>query len=233
MFVSRFVIAAFAATGLAASAHAADITFPAPGPVSTPLAYDWSGFYGGLHVGGDFGGEYSADITNPNSVEEDFDSDGFLGGGQIGFNQQFDQFVVGIEADWSFTDIDGDTSVGLTGLGTGSVDAETNWISTIRGRAGYAFDRVLFYGTAGVAFADVEVSESFTGSSDDNVHTGYVVGAGIEAALNERLSARAEYLYTDFGEEDFSLAGGAVTGDAEADNSIFRIGINYRFGSFR
>lgn len=232
MFVSRFVVTAFAITGFAASASAADLSFPAPSAF-TPAVYDWSGFYGGVHAGGDFGGEYSADFTLPDSFGEDFDSDGFLGGGQIGFNHQFDQFVIGIEADWSFTDIDGDTRVGLTGLGTGGVDAETNWISTIRGRAGYAFDRVLVYGTAGVAFADVEVSESFTGSSDDNVHTGYVVGAGLEAALTERLSARAEYLYTDFGEEEFSLAGGAVTGDADASNSIFRIGINYRFGSFR
>ena len=228
----KFAAVAAGVIGLATPAFAADISVPvvpAPAPAPAPLVYDWTGFYVGVHAGGDIGGEYEADITTPGNVDDKFDSDGFLGGGQIGFNYQMNQFVIGAEADFSFTGIDGDGTIDIPGLGDTAVDAETDWISTIRARLGYAFDNFLVYGTGGIAFANVEVSEGLTGSDDDNTHIGYALGAGIEAGLTQNVSLRAEYLYLDFEEEDISLAGGAVTGDASADNHILRAAINYRF----
>jgi len=218
------------ALGLASPALAADITVPvAPAPAPAPLFYDWTGFYIGVHAGGGVAGEYEADVTTPGDASDDFDSDGFLGGGQVGFNYQMNQFVIGAEADFSFTDIDGDTTLGIPGVGATPLEAETDWFATIRARLGFAFDNFLIYGTGGVAFTDVEVTEGLTGSSDDNTHLGYALGAGIEAGLTQNVSLRAEYLYLDFEEEDISLVGGAVTGDAAATNHILRAAINYRF----
>jgi outer membrane immunogenic protein len=120
---------------LSSAAVAADLPVfsPPPAPMlsTTPIAYNWSGFYIGAHGGWGFG-EGSA---NGNPVE-----DGFVVGGQIGVNWQFNQFVLGIEGDGSFVD-------------WGAVEA----IGTARLRGGFAFDRFLAYGTGGGAFGEDEV----------------------------------------------------------------------------
>jgi len=135
-------------TGAAVAADIPAMSDPAPIYSPTPMAYSWTGFYAGGHVGYGFG-----------------DSDGFVVGGQLGYNWQFNQFVVGAEADAGWADLgDGDS------------------LASIRLRAGLPIDRLLVYGTAGLGFADFDDS-------------GWVAGAGVEYAITDQLSAGLEYLH--------------------------------------
>lgn len=118
---------------LSGAALAADLpTFsppPPPAPMlsTTPIAYNWSGFYVGAHGGWGWG--------SGNGID-----DGFVVGGQIGVNWQFNNFVLGAEGDGSFVD-------------WGDVSA----IGTVRLRGGFAFDRFLAYGTGGAAIGEDDV----------------------------------------------------------------------------
>jgi len=167
----RFAVSASALALLSSIAVAADLPTmvpPPPAPMlsTTPLAYNWSGFYIGGHGGWAFG-------------DGAFD-DGFVVGGQIGVNWQFNNFVVGVEGDGSWADIGGADS-----------------LETIRGRAGLAFDRFLAYGTGGGAFQDF----------DD---LGWVAGAGLEYAFTDFVSAGVEYLHYDFDGDTADVIRGRV-----------------------
>jgi opacity protein-like surface antigen len=122
------------------------------------------------------------------------DAHSFMGGAQIGYNWQFGQFVVGVESDISATDFEG-----------------MNWLATVRGRLGYAWDRVMPYATAGLAIAEIDTP--FVGSSSET-DTGWTAGGGIEVAVSDTISLRAEYLHFDV---------------ADVDGDIVRGGINFRF----
>lgn len=214
------------AGGLAA-AHAADAPRPAPmaAPVyqaPAPLA-DWSGLYLGAHAGWGTG-EVETDIG-------DVDVDGVLGGGLIGFNWQFDpNWVAGVEADFSFSGVDGSENLGTIVFGnqavTARLKAEADWLATIRGRVGYAFDDFMLYGTGGIAFADVDVQASLGAltSSDSNTHVGWTIGGGLETRLAENITGRVEYLYYDFGEETY--LGGI---DADLKLHTVRAAVTYKF----
>jgi outer membrane immunogenic protein len=123
----------------------------------------------------------AAGASNHSSANED--TSGFVGGGQLGYNFQFNRVVLGIEGDISFTDWH-----------------ETDAFGTVRGRLGYAWERVLPYVTAGLAIADSE--------------TGWTAGGGIELAVSDNVSLRGEYLHFDV---------------ADIDGDIVRAGINFRF----
>lgn len=192
--------------------NAADL--PVEPDVFTPAApyedttYNWSGAYLGAMLGyqwGDF------DVQGLGDVE----ADGYVAGGYAGYNFQSGALVFGVEGDLAATDLS-ETSAGTT--------LESELTGSIRGRVGYAFDRILAYGTGGVAFADVTASDGTV--SDDNWHTGYVVGAGIEAAMTENILARVEYLYTDFGDETYNLT---TATNADLSSHTVRAGIGYKF----
>ncbi|MGQ4273296.1 outer membrane beta-barrel protein [Terrihabitans sp. B22-R8] len=169
---------------------------------STPSAPgNWTGFYAGAHLGYGFGDANSAD------------TDGFLIGVQGGYNWQYNAFLVGLEADISYS------GVGYNGLAD---EYEIDWLGTARGRIGYAFDRFVAYGTGGLAWANAEYDSGV--STDSNTHIGWTLGAGVEAAVTQNISAKAEYLYMDFGDESYSGAG-----TIESDLHTVRLGVNYRF----
>ena len=164
-------------------AQAADLAQPAPAPApvadyAAPSVLTWTGFYLGAHAGYGWG-DADTNASDP-------DLDGFLGGAQAGYNYQFDNnIVIGVEGDWSWSGVDGSS---------GGVSSDVDWVSSLRGRLGYAFDRYLVYGTGGVAFANVETSRG--GFSDDNNHTGWAAGAGLEAVLPDTATGRWHYLNT-------------------------------------
>src|SRR5262249_36751144 len=124
-----------------------------------------------------------------------------------------------------------------TSLGAAGCLTRNPWLSTVRGRAGYALDRFLVYGTAGAAFGNVRASFS-NGPASTATEAGWAAGAGVEVALARNWSAKAEYLFV-------KLADGSCTADcAIADasetpvipnvavkfnESIVRGGINYKF----
>jgi outer membrane immunogenic protein len=202
--------------GLATAASAADLpraVHKAPAYVP-PAAYNWTGLYLGLN-----GGYGWADSGFG-------DADGFVGGGQIGYNWQAigSPWVFGLEADIQGTDMDASqTAAGITATG------KVNGFGTIRGRIGYAWDRAMLYGTGGVAFTRTELSvtNGVTTLSDKDWSTGWTLGAGLEYAFWNRWSAKLEYLYVDAGDTTLTLAGIPVTGDYNF--SVVRAGLNYRF----
>jgi outer membrane immunogenic protein len=120
---------------------------------------------------------------------------------------------------------------------TTSLDIKERWIATARGRAGFAYDRWLFYVTGGAAWAQIEqiLSNAILGVtiSDTKTLVGWTAGGGIEGTVLGNLSAKVEYLYADFGSKDYftSLAsGGPAILRKSLNDHIVRVGLNYRFG---
>jgi outer membrane immunogenic protein len=167
----RFAVSASALALLVGAASAADLPppmapMPAPMLAPTPIAYNWSGFYVGAHGGYGWGGGAIAD--------------GFVVGGQVGVNWQWNSFVLGAEGDGSFVDWGGTEAVG-----------------TARLRGGFAFGRFLAYGTGGAAFQDFN-------------DVGWVAGGGGEYALTDNISLGVEYLHYDFGGDESDVVRGRV-----------------------
>lgn len=207
---------------------------PATGPIETYVEparmFSWRGFYAGLNGGYAWG---DSDVTVVSGggagALEAIDPSGFLGGGQIGYNAQFGNFVIGAEADLQGGWVDGDTSGNIAGIGPVAASSELNWLSTVRGRVGFAGDRILIYATGGVAWADMDfaVTDGVTTLSGGDTLTGYALGAGVEWALANNWTAKAEYLYVDL--DDVSLTGGGTTATFDNAFHTMRVGVNYKF----
>lgn len=229
----RKFVAAIALCALPFAANAADLgvrpAYKAPvvAPSHSPM-HDWSGFYLGAH-----GGYAWGELTSANDVTIDHEPSGWLFGGHVGMNWQFNRLVLGIEGDISYTKIDGDDTTTF-GNFTINLDHQMKYLATVRGRIGYAHDRVLAYVTGGAAFAEVvgnvNVVGVVTGSDKVNL-TGWTIGGGLEFALSSNWSVRAEYLYVDFKEATTSIdLGFPFTDDFDMNLSIVRVGATYKFG---
>jgi len=244
--------------GLAAgSAIAADLPVKAPyaAPVMAPQ-FNWNGFYIGAHLGG--GWEHSnSDVFNSSGALTDSigsDRSGVLGGGQIGFNWTFvPRWVVGIEADISGADLKGGVD-GCTVTGCAHSDLKRDLLGTVRGRLGYAWDNMLFYGTGGWAWGHSSTNRTITclgagcpatsnagallgaSVSSSGSDSGWAAGGGIEWAFARQWSAKIEYLHYQFDNigRDFTydlanpLNGGRHIVRKDTDETV-RAGVNYRF----
>ncbi|PIT02973.1 membrane protein [Bradyrhizobium nitroreducens] len=207
--MKRLVVgaAALVAAGWTASAEAADLNYGqrAPYTVNQPLnAYSWAGPY----LGGNIGYEWGSVDNNPSKPS------GFVGGVQAGYNFQNGPFVFGVEGDIQAAGAD-DTFAPWK--------FSNPWFGTLRGRAGYAFSNVLFYGTAGLAFGELR-AQTF-GWSESHTTAGWTIGAGAEVGLTPNWSAKLEYLYIDLSTSQFAITG--VSNGYSA--SVVRAGVNYRF----
>ncbi len=215
-------------------ALAADLPQRAPLP-KAPAAYvpvpvfSWTGFYLGINGGFGFGQSSWTDPTFGSTGN--FNTSGFLVGGTIGANYQIGSFVIGVEGDGDWNDANGTTfAAGCVVVGC---TTKSDWLATVRGRAGFAWDRVLFYGTGGAAFGGVQAAAGGLPFAT-GTQTGWTAGAGVEFAFAPNWTAKVEYLFVDLG--NFSCP--AVScGDPNgfADNvtlkeNIVRAGINYKFG---
>jgi outer membrane immunogenic protein len=214
------VLASLAA--LTGSAAAADLARPVPqpyykAPVAVPV-YNWTGFYIGINGGGGFG-RSTWDTTGGRDIS------GGVVGGTLGYNYQIGQAVFGVEGDIDWADINGTSNtVCPTGCKTGD-----SWLSTVRGRLGYAADRFMPFITGGGAFGDIKASvPGFAGASTDRA--GWTLGAGLEFALTQNWTAKAEYLYVDLGKFNCGVScGGPATDNVSFTTSLVRAGVNYRF----
>src|SRR5262245_28160196 len=228
---SRVLLAGVGLAALIGSAFAADLP-PRynPVPPSTPYlapVYNWTGFYIGINGGGAWGRSDWTAPAFPAFNTGNFDVSGGLVGGTIGYNWQAGNWVYGIEGDIDWADISGSTTFACP---VGCQTSNT-WLGTARGRIGYAYDRFLPYVTGGVAFGDIRARLGVIDVANDT-NVGWTAGAGIEFAVANNWTMKAEYLYVDLG--DFNC--GTVCGvpAAAVDNvsfrtNIFRGGINYRF----
>jgi outer membrane immunogenic protein len=198
------------------AASAADIPRRAapPPPVVAAPVFTWTGAYVGINGGYGWGtSTFSAPFATGS-----FDVSGGLVGGTLGYNYQVGQGVFGLEGDIDWSGIQGSTVCGGT-----TCETRNNWLSTVRGRLGYSFDRFMPYVTGGLAVGDIETSIAGVGSGRDT-KAGWTVGGGVEAVLDGPWTAKVEYLYVDLGR------GGTVLGtDAEFKSHIVRGGVNYRF----
>jgi outer membrane immunogenic protein len=214
-FFSRMVSVLVLSLAVAGGAQAAD-GFYSPTPSGV---YDWSGVYGGAAIGtawSSFTTQYGPVSPQP----FDFSAQGFTFGVLGGVMAQMNSFVFGLEADVNFTSLD-DTRI----IQGNPISAEADWFASLRGRAGYAFDNFLVYGTGGLATGRIELS--VPGAATRSRELGWTLGGGVEVALTENFTARAEYLYTDFGRTTGTLAGSPFS--TEFDSHAIRAGIIYRF----
>ena len=206
--------------------------------------FDWTGFYVGLHAGGQFGETKNTDLDNwnGNHVQWGYDENGFVGGGQLGYNFQWRRLVIGPEADLGYLNAQG------SGAYPGSIDtigkSDGDFYTTLRGRIGIALDHNwLIYGTGGAIGLNYN-----TGVTDDSsapgpglidtsksgFNWGYVVGGGIEHAINRHWSIKLEYLYFALDKQPSdgvatTGSGGTYRFDTETKGHILRVGVNYRF----
>jgi len=213
-------------------ALAADLPPPPPAPrapatyvPTTVPVYNWSGIYIGLNGGYGFG---TSNWTDPVAgATGNFDTNGWLAGGTVGANYQFwGGTVLGVEGDWDWSNLNG-TTTSLPACGVGGCETQADWLSTVRGRAGWAFDRVLVYGTGGVAFAPVQAGLS-GGPTQSNTEVGWTAGAGLEFAFAPNWTAKAEYLYVDLGNSNCTTDCFGNTSVKFTEN-IIRAGINFKF----
>ncbi len=207
-----------------ASASAADIgrRMPAQAPVYVPPPYNWTGFYVGINGGGAFG---HSDLNNVFGTKG-FNVDGGLVGGTFGYNYQIGQAVFGVEGDIDWADIRGSSNTGICAGITCST--KNDWLGTVRGRVGYAFDRFMPYVTGGGAFGNIKTSiTGFPGQ--DTSKAGWTVGGGLEAAINGPWTAKIEYLYVDLGRDTCGVANCGVSTTNDLHTNVVRAGFNYRF----
>lgn len=250
MSKSRFAIRALLAAAAITAASggtsvAADLPIKSPAR-TLPIAFNWTGCYLGAHVGYGWGRKHIADNANSDwfvGAPIDVDTDGFLGGGQIGCNYQVSpNFVIGIEGDGSGADISGSADVTSGGF-FATARVKTNWLATLTGRVGVSFDRSLLYAKGGVAWAgdkyegDWSVFGLSGTVSASETRTGWTIGAGWEYAFSNNWSAKVEYSYMDFGTETVNFpvpppGTGTYIGDIDQTIHAVKVGINYRFGAY-
>ena len=242
-------VALLAATSTAAlaadlpSRRAPPVYIPPPVPVFT-----WTGAYIGGNAGYAFDAKSSFNTTvGANRSFLQSSSNGFTGGGQIGYNMQLGNapflggfggfggggLVLGVEADASYTDLNKSTA-----FGGAPYYANTQFVGTARGRVGYAFGNMLVFGTGGFAYGGVK--DSVGVATADKIATGYAYGGGIEYAIptssfvnvfhSSAVTLKAEYLHYDLGSQ--ALNSGRINSSVKNDGNIVRAGINYKFDFF-
>ncbi|GAC1563116.1 MAG: porin family protein [Beijerinckiaceae bacterium] len=262
----KLLLSSVAATAMISSALAADL----PSRKAPPVAYappapifTWTGFYIGGNLGygwaradsvtvgtstvaanlpGFVGGpESSAAMAAAFPPLLSTRPHGFMGGGQVGYNWQFSNFVVGVEADFQGADVRSSTNAGIINVpiagfpansvtSTASIDHRLDYLGTLRGRIGYAaFDRFLVYATGGLAYGHVRtnfsaiqtilgpsagISTVMPGTAVSSANrTGWTIGGGVEYAIDQNWSIKGEYLYYDLGR---TTASGIFTSNATA-----------------
>ena len=205
-------------------------------PVKAPArSYDWNGFYVGGHIANGTGRRTGTlSDPNPTFVGNPFGS--LYGGMQGGYNYVFpSRLLLGVEADVTFpnfqTYADGLIFTGGTVQGT-TVTDQIDYIATLRGRFGYAFDHWLVYGTGGFAWSQARFSETPVAGNPDTIlltRTGWALGLGAELAIAPSWTARIEYLYDRLG----TVAGVFPSGtgyQSMFDIQTLRLGLNYKLG---
>ena len=246
-----------------------------PPPPSLPFAMNWTGFYVGAHIGYGWGlndgsltyatpgGLAGQSNLNGNAIvvggssNRNGEAIGVIGGAHLGYNYQFDKWVVGLEGSVDPTLMGRSPSISVPNLAlvdpitlandvgvtaTGSVWSTIQ--GSLRARAGYALDRMLFFGTAGVAVGEFSSNFQLYGldttgapfyAADQRSVTrlGWTLGAGVEYAVNPHWSVRGEYRYTDFGHMGDSPAATSMgvfyTADRHLDQQQVQVGVSYNF----
>ncbi len=210
-----------------------------PSPITSASAWTWSGLYAGINYGSGAGRASQSDVFFDRGS---YDVGGAIAGGTVGYNWQRNTIVYGLEGDLDYSWIKGANS-GFTSppcgafSSLGDCNTRLRWLGTARARIGLTWDRLLPYVTGGLAVGSLESAEGdltspFTGSGS-KTRAGWTAGAGIEARIDHRWSAKLEYLYVDLGKGQVftepTVGGGTVAESVGFRTHILRSGVNYRF----
>jgi outer membrane immunogenic protein len=225
--------------GFSGSAFAADLPSRAAPPVylPPPPVFSWTGVYIGGQIGYQWGTSSTTALTavGPQS-QASYSPNGVVGGAHIGYNYQIAQFVLGLEGDVNGSGYQGS---GFNNAGIVQHSTREDIQGSIRGRVGAAWDRALIYATGGVAIGSLHNSYLNTsdGRSDtfDTTRVGWTVGGGVEYAITNNWSLRAEYRYTDYGHYNDFLANstaGTVTARKHETDNMVTAGFSYKFDMF-
>jgi outer membrane immunogenic protein len=260
----------------ALSSQAADLPTrkEAPAPIFVPPPFTWTGFYIGGNAGGIWGtgGNPSTTVVAPGvplvatfwpQGNINNNQSGFIGGGQAGYNWQTGAFVLGVETDFdgstlsrsrsivgpTFADfINPSTNDFFTANGKISLD----WLGSTRGRVGFVAtpdNRLMFYGTGGVAYAgvsgylnvfDANHGFFFASGNQSDTRTGWTVGGGVEYAWTNNIIVGAEYLYFNLGSRTLTTVPNAAANaffgtqifsstKINFDGNVVRGRISYKF----
>ena len=257
---------------IAGSAQAADLGARpyTKAPIAAAVPFSWTGCSIGGHIGG---GWNRTDFTDPGiaSATPGFPitttggvagdrirvdgNGGVVGGVQAGCDYQFsNNWVIGIAGDFTGTDLHGVANdpffAGKSGA-PATLSSRTDWVASVTGRVGYAWDRYLVYGKGGVGFSHDRYSlNNFTtvggffclgggafvacNTSTSTDRVGWVAGAGFEWAFAPNWSALVEYDHYGFDSKRVGFvnpAGSTASIDIRQDIDIVKVGINYRFGN--
>jgi outer membrane immunogenic protein len=252
--VKRTIVAGVLLLAGVAGAAAADMPVPqaapVPPPIYRPAFFDWSGVYVGVNGGYGFG---QSNWGDSGTTTGNFKTNAFNIGGTLGVNYQTGSYVVGFEGDMDWSNLSAtSSSAGCVAISAGALPAgstcttKQDWLGTARARIGYAFDRVFVFGTAGAAFGNERAIVNQPGAAAVSFaippQLGWTVGGGVEYAVTEAISVKADYLFVQFGTAQcpatigcnnqtvLSAAGQAVShGNLSLSESLVRLGVNYRF----
>ncbi len=214
----------------AASALAADLDVPPPPPPVEelrPATYDWTGAYVGALIGSSCIDGTLFDNSGPQLYE--MAGCGFKGGALVGYNHQFDNWVIGAEADWSRTN-----DVVENNDPTADFAFRLNHEITMRGRVGWAEDNTLFFLTGGAAFAQGNL-DGIVAADPNNItgkHWGWTIGGGVEHAFTDQFRLKLDYLYTKYAGDKYYSTSCAVTCDVDIrkfGNHEVRLGAIWAF----
>jgi opacity protein-like surface antigen len=266
----RVLAVGMAVTLFAGSALAADLPYKAPvkaEPAAAPV-FSWTGCYVGGHVGGGWGNRGFSDPSgfilppvNPNvpfqngtpfgvnSLNENVSASGLVGGAQAGCKYQFaPNWVIGIEGEYSRTQLTGDHQVSLTPVPffssitlPANLHMQTDWIASATAMLGYSLNGLLLYGKGGAAWTRNKYAIGIGGPEFDDLpqadfhaqdrRTGWTVGAGIEYPFANNFSTKLEYDYYNFGSRNLLFADqmSSSVGSVDIRQSVHavKLGLNY------
>jgi outer membrane immunogenic protein len=228
-------------------------------PAPMPPVHIWAGLYVGGTVGfgtGDTSGKLDIDVQGDNGqldpllnaledfLATDYDMDGAVYSGFLGYNWQRGNIVYGLEAGLNGTDFDGHTDCVFT---LADCNRELDYYGRVIGRLGYAVNNLHFYGFGGVAWGDVQtdisafgfdVDDLFgTSFNEEQTHVGWTAGAGLEFAFTENFFAGVEYAHVDLGEESYDVFSATgrrfgldVDNNVDVSFDVIKLRAAYKFG---
>ncbi len=276
--MKSLVLASVALGAFSTAALAADLPSRRAPPVYTPVvalpSFTWTGGYIGVTAGYAFNGDHTFNtVGNTPGQANDIATglrpgfvrnraSGFTGGGEIGYNYQFANssyfgtnggVVVGIEADAAYVG-PGNNSTYTSGAFTSQFNSKTDYVGTVRGRLGYAFDNLLVYGTGGFAYGGVRDNIAFFNAAGLNtfngnrntMRTGYAYGGGIAYAIptssflnffhSSAVTLKAEFIHYDLGTSSIlvpaTTTANSFTSRIKTEGNLVRAGIDYKFDLF-
>ncbi len=225
--MKKILLASACLLAMSAAASAADLAARpyTKAPVAVASVYNWTGFYLGAMGGGAW--ENSSSVARMQG--------GFVGG-TVGYNWQSGNVVFGLEADGAWADVSASASAPIA-FGAApvvlTVTSKTDAMGTVRGRIGWAANNVLFYGTGGYAWINNKITIAVPAAavSDSHFHSGWTVGAGVEAFIAPQWTIKGEYLYRSLASETYFGGLGAPLNSGTLNLHTVQLGVNYHFNA--